>query len=137
VTTEERWVVVGLTLLILFGSGVRWYEHRFTPEPLAPLLEVPDSTIAFGSEHSEGREESPRDLNRATREELELLPGIGPVKADRIVRWREEHGQFHSLEDLLGVNGIGPKTVARLRGSAFAGGGVTTEEGSEIVDGRR
>jgi competence protein ComEA len=55
------------------------------------------------------------DLNRATVEELEGLPGIGQSKAGAIVRWRAEHGRFRKLEDLLGVPGIGPATLERLR----------------------
>jgi competence ComEA-like helix-hairpin-helix protein len=133
VTTEERWVVVGLTLLILFGSGIRWCEHRYTPKPLAPHLVVPDSTIALNVEHSEEEKEPAKDLNRASREELELLPGIGPVKADRIARWREEHGRFGSLEDLLEVHGIGPITVERLRGLVFAGVDTANEEGAKAT----
>jgi competence protein ComEA len=55
------------------------------------------------------------NLNRATAEELEILPGIGPAKASAIVRWRSEHGRFRKLEDVLGVPGIGPATLERLR----------------------
>ena len=56
------------------------------------------------------------DLNSRTAAELEALPGIGPAKAAAIVRWREEHGPFTSLEALQEVPGIGPGTVAMLRG---------------------
>lgn len=57
------------------------------------------------------------DLNRAGVSELEALPGIGPVLARRIVAHRTRHGPFHRLEDLLAVEGIGPKLLERLRGS--------------------
>lgn len=60
-------------------------------------------------------EEGPLDLNRATAAELEKLPGIGPTLAARIVNWRETHGPFRSVEDLLSVPGIGPKTLENLR----------------------
>jgi competence protein ComEA len=55
------------------------------------------------------------DLNRAAPGELVSLPGIGPARADAIVRWRRDHGPFRSFEDLLEVPGIGPATLARLR----------------------
>ncbi len=55
------------------------------------------------------------DLNRATVDELITLPGVGVVRAKAIIRWREEHGAFRSLDDLLQVPGVGPATVARLR----------------------
>lgn len=54
-------------------------------------------------------------LNTAAAEELEMLPGIGPVLAERIVRYRQEHGPFQSVDDLLQVEGIGEKTVEKLR----------------------
>ncbi|MDQ7843289.1 MAG: ComEA family DNA-binding protein [Armatimonadota bacterium] len=57
----------------------------------------------------------PVDLNRASAAELEGLPGIGPVLARRIIAHRDRNGRFHRLEDLLEVQGIGPKLLARLR----------------------
>lgn len=58
------------------------------------------------------------DLNRATVDELIMLPGIGRVRARAIIRWREEHGLFRSLDDLLQVPGVGPATVSRLSAQA-------------------
>jgi competence protein ComEA len=52
------------------------------------------------------------NLNRATRAELEALPGIGAVRASAIVEYREQHGGFRSVEELLEVPGLGPATVA-------------------------
>lgn len=53
----------------------------------------------------------PIDINRATSEELILLPGIGPVKADAIIRERERVGAFSRISDILRVSGIGEKTL--------------------------
>lgn len=55
----------------------------------------------------------PVDINRATAEELEVLPRVGPALARRIVERRTSHGPFRSLDDLRHVRGIGPAT-ARL-----------------------
>ena len=55
------------------------------------------------------------DLNRASALELRGLPGIGPAKADAIVRWRLEKGFFEDLEELREVPGIGPATLRQLR----------------------
>lgn len=55
------------------------------------------------------------NLNLATSAELEELPGVGPVLAQRIIDWRTEHGQFTDVEELGEVSGIGEKVLAALR----------------------
>jgi competence ComEA-like helix-hairpin-helix protein len=55
------------------------------------------------------------DINRAGAPELTLLPGVGPSKAERIVKWRQEHGPFHSLEELRKAAGISAKELAAIR----------------------
>ncbi|MBS3886317.1 MAG: ComEA family DNA-binding protein [Dethiobacter sp.] len=55
------------------------------------------------------------NINHATAAELEELPGIGPARADAIVREREKNGPFRQVEDLARVSGIGSKTVEALR----------------------
>ncbi len=55
------------------------------------------------------------DLNTATVDTLDDLPGIGPVLADRIVQWRTEHGRFSAVDELGEVSGIGEATLGRLR----------------------
>lgn len=54
------------------------------------------------------------DINRASAQELDRLPGIGPVLASRIVAHRERHGPFRDPTELLAVPGIGPALAARL-----------------------
>lgn len=55
------------------------------------------------------------DINHADREELEKLPGIGPVLAERIVEYRTSYGDFSDIEEIMEVNGIGEKTFAKIR----------------------
>lgn len=55
------------------------------------------------------------DLNRANAGELEALPGIGAVLAQRVIAFRESAGGFRSIEELRGVKGIGAKKFGRLK----------------------
>ncbi|KHF41924.1 helix-hairpin-helix domain-containing protein [Halalkalibacter okhensis] len=54
-------------------------------------------------------------INDATAVELEQLPGIGPSKAAAIITYREEHGPFKGIDDLVQVSGIGPKSIEKLQ----------------------
>jgi competence protein ComEA len=53
-------------------------------------------------------------LNTATLEQLDTLPGVGPVTAQRILDWRTQHGRFTAVTELQEVDGIGPKTYADI-----------------------
>lgn len=55
------------------------------------------------------------DINRATAIDLQKLPGIGPTLAKQIVAYREKHGPFHRLEDLMAIKGIGFKKWKEIR----------------------
>ncbi len=73
--------------------------------------------VAAASPSAAGSSPSaPLDLNSATLEQLEALPGIGPVTAQKILDYRQQHGAFHSVEELQGVSGIGPAHMAQLKG---------------------
>jgi comEA protein len=65
---------------------------------------------------------TPIDLNRATAEELESLPGLGAAKAAAIVAARDAQGGFTSLDELESVRGIGPALMAKLRPLLVVGG---------------
>lgn len=57
----------------------------------------------------------PIDLNTATSEQLQQLPGIGPSTAKKILDLRQKSGRFRRVEDLLAVRGISDKRLAKLR----------------------
>lgn len=55
------------------------------------------------------------NINAATLEELDTLPGIGPGLAQRIIDYREANGPFATIEDIMDVSGIGPSTFERMK----------------------
>ena len=58
----------------------------------------------------------PVSLTSATMEQLDALPGVGPVTAQKIIDYRTQHGSFHSVDELDAISGIGPARIADLRG---------------------
>jgi competence protein ComEA len=58
---------------------------------------------------------APVNLNTATAEQLQLVPGIGPATADKILQMRKAYGAFKSVDDLLAIRGIGPKRLEKMR----------------------
>lgn len=55
------------------------------------------------------------DINAAAVDELDLLPGIGPAYAQRIVDYRSKNGPFGAISEIQSISGIGPKTFEKIR----------------------
>ncbi len=107
------------SLLILIASTYRFYQHRSLAARLALLPAISDSTLAISID-----EPPPHlllDLNSASAADLERLPGIGSVKAGRIIELRSRLGRFDSIDQLDQVEGIGPKIIERLTPFVFVG----------------
>ena len=77
-----------------------------------PGLYPEEGEAAERPEHLDG--EGRLNINAATADELELLPGIGPVRAQAVIELRESLGGFESEYELLAVPGIGVETIAEL-----------------------
>lgn len=121
-TDAERRGARWLALLFVLGtiSDVHGTCHPVMAPAPAPRAASADTSQrephgGVGSATGAAAAAAPLDLNRATVEDLDRLPGIGPVLARRIVEHRERHGAFHSIEELLGVPGIGARSLERLR----------------------
>ena len=81
-------------------------QQVVVPVRLPPGAAPPPGATSAGAKVS---------LGIATIEQLDELPGIGPVTAQKIVDWRTAHGPFRSVEDLDDVPGIGPARIEQLR----------------------
>jgi competence ComEA-like helix-hairpin-helix protein len=85
--------------------------HRVSV-PIAMLLIAFSFSAAQAQKHPPAK---PVDLNLANAKELQELPGVGPVTAQRIIDMREKSGRFHRVEDLLAVRGISQKKLDAMR----------------------
>jgi competence ComEA-like helix-hairpin-helix protein len=104
-------IVCGLALNALARLPREPAQARQAPHAARARASAPASDVALRAL----RRDEPLDLNRAGAADLELLPGVGPALAQRIVSYRATHGAFASIDALAQVRGIGPKTLARLR----------------------
>lgn len=104
------------------------------PRPTASSQPVLSAVGASAADRAPGPPSPPRvnaaaklDLNRASADELQTLPGIGAVLAGRVVEWRAKHGSFRNVEQLREVKGIGRKTLERVRPLVVVDGGIRSD----------
>jgi competence protein ComEA len=102
-------------------AGTTWLGTG--PALAAPAAVATATTTAPGSAELEGERPVKHggkavtgklNLNTATEDQLILLPGVGPAKAERVVAWRAKHGKFNRVADLRHVKGFGYKTIKKL-----------------------
>ena len=121
-TPTERNVILFLTLTLVIGAAIRFYQERISPDRQFDYTSV-DSTFAVfqkrvASDSIRREQGGPNriiNINVATKAELTSLPGIGDVLADRIIRQREEQGEFESISELQKVKGISKKKFEKLK----------------------
>jgi competence protein ComEA len=110
---------VDLAAHVSDGEMVRVPRHgdMAAPPPLAGQLGgVPVEPAAKTSRGKKGKAPvEPVNLNTATAEELESLPGVGPSTAQRILDYRASHGAFASVEELSAIHGLGKSKLEKLK----------------------
>ena len=102
-----------LNLAAVLADGQQVYVLRTGEVPPTPL--PAPGTPGTGTPGAGAAPGPPVDLNQATAEQLDALPGIGPATAAAIIATRQEKGRFQSVDDLLDVRGIGDAKLAQLR----------------------
>lgn len=73
------------------------------------------TNIGNNGQPAQSSQSSKININTATKEQLDTLPGIGEVTAQRIVDYREQHGKFQKIEDIMNVSRIGPKLFEQIK----------------------
>ncbi len=110
-TAAARAASVNLARVLVDGEQLVVQSRNGPPVVAAPGAVAGTS----GSAGTMSGPAGPVDLNTATLEALDGLPGIGPVLAQRILDWRTAHGRFSTVDELGEVSGIGEATLADLR----------------------
>jgi competence protein ComEA len=119
-TRNEQRVVLFLTAAFLSGTLIKAVRENAYPLPDVPESvgfvlpqkpERPPEAVAAVGDHAGAGV----GLNSAGSVELIEVPGIGPVLAGRILAFRRENGPFRSVDELIRVRGVGPRTLEKIR----------------------
>jgi competence protein ComEA len=121
-TPTERNVILFLTLTLVIGAAIRYYQdsvpsnRQFDYSAIDSTFAVFQKRLASDSiRPAESASNRVVNINSATKTELTSLPGIGDVLADRIIRQREEQGEFETIADLQKIKGISKKKFDKLK----------------------
>ncbi len=133
-TSQERMVIQFLMISIAIGlvTGVvrkMYFSPDFseqiekdialfkntTETILNSRLTVPENALTKTDDIEDEKSVKSLDINTAKKSDLLTLPKVGPVTAERIIRYRDDYGPFKSIDDLLNIKGIGSKTLDKMK----------------------
>jgi comEA protein len=97
-THQERKVLIFIGSLILIGSILKFFNIQLINKSTGTI--EAKKTVNY---------KIPININKASSEELEAIPGVGEVTAQSIIQYRADYGSFQDLEDLKKIRGIGDK----------------------------
>ena len=110
---NKHWILICITagfLILLMGIFIgRNMTGNYVPVDKISNLQTQESTQSASVNNGK------ININTATSQQLQLLPGIGAATAEKIIAYRETVGEFTSLESLMNVSGIGEKKFAQLK----------------------
>ena len=115
---EKRLLIFLFVGCIVLLAAVSVSCIIYSPKTFVPTFspeEESQNNVVYVSESSEEVSSFPIEINKASSEELELIPNIGPATAKLIIDYRNEYGTIVSFSELLSIDGIGEKTVEILK----------------------
>ncbi len=109
---------------LIFAAGLTGFflGKRSSPDPVILSRPQVQTVPTLPTAGVETTSPGPVDINTASAAQLETLPGIGPVLAQRIIDYRQEHGPFQSISELTMVSGIGLSILETLMDLITVGG---------------
>ena len=137
-TKQEKWVFVFLCTTLVLGYLIQYMKQLNVDDPVHIISKTEKeefTRVAIHAYASQGIQDNEThniaagdateknikdgeelvNINTAVKQELMALPKIGPITAERIIRFRDDFGPFQSIDDLAKIKGIGPKTLERLK----------------------
>ena len=126
-THRETLVIRFLLITFVIGGALKLYDYYSVPEDSFSGALKKDSLKEkvkrndekyFQKKNSKQKDSFEKDtigINTASRIKLQEINGIGPVKAKRIINYRQEHDQFESKNELKKIDGIGKKTLNKIK----------------------
>jgi len=123
ITRHEGLAVLTLTDLFVLGLTVRHVQKQQVPPVAVDSLVAKSAVNTAGpsletkatSTEAAPSNKNPLNVNDASQQALQQLPGIGPALSNRIIEYRSTQRPFQRVKELKRVSGIGPKTLADLR----------------------
>jgi competence protein ComEA len=112
--------IIGIFLILAIlsgGGGVIWKRQKSNSESPKQLNNQPVLEINHSSSNAQNLnlKNAVININTASQEQLETLPGIGPTKAKAIIDYRQKYGKFKAKKDIIKVKGIGEKTYEKIQ----------------------
>lgn len=107
---SEKWALMITALFLMLALGIGLGSRSKDADVVVTEFAVRSNSQIYEQSGIASKTESAGvrvNINTCTKQELESLPGIGPVLAERIIEYREKNGKFKTIEDITKVSGIG------------------------------